>query len=124
MRTTGFLRAVLGAMFLRAVFFGAIFLGATGMALLLPLTGAMAQVWHGNDTGGIIPWSCENEAAAQQAAAGYCARFSKYARITGVHRQYGDYISFNCLWSPNVDHYARPAVAMRAACKPQRVWAK
>jgi hypothetical protein len=115
-----------------------IFLGAISMAMLLPLTGAQAQfwqflhfgpeaqVWHGNDTGGIIPWSCENEALAPQAAAGYCARFSKYARITGVNRQYGDYISFNCLWSPSADRYARPAVAMRAACngEPQRLWAK
>jgi hypothetical protein len=116
------------------VFLGAIFLGAIGMAML-PLTGAQAQfwhsgpealVWHGNDTGGIIPWSCENEAWATQAAAGYCARFSKYARITGVNRQYGDYISFNCLWSPSVDRYAHPAVAMRTACsrEPQHVWVK
>jgi hypothetical protein len=111
------------------------FLGAIGLAMLVPLTGASAQfwhvgpealVWHGNDTGGIIPWSCENEALATQAAAGYCARFSKYGRITGVHRQYGDYISFNCLWSPNVERYAHPAVAMRTACSrnSQQVWVK
>ena len=127
MRTTTFFGAMFRrAVFLGAIFLGAIFLGATGMTTLLPMTGAMAQVWHGNDTGGIIPWSCENEATAQLAAAGHCARFSKYARITGVHRQYGDYISFNCLWSSSVDHYARPAVAMRAACsgESQRVWAK
>jgi hypothetical protein len=106
-------------------------LGTIGMALLLPLAGAQAQflffndpVWHGNDTGGIIPWSCENEALAPHAAAGYCARFGKYARITGVHRQYGDYISFNCLWSPNMDRYARPAVATRATCGPEHIWAK
>jgi hypothetical protein len=118
----------------RRAIFGAI-LGAFGVATLLPLTGAQAQfwhvgpdvlVWHGNDTGGIIPWSCENEAIAPQAAAGYCARFNKYARITGVNRQYGDYISFNCLWSPYVDRYARPAVAMRTACarQPQRIFTK
>jgi hypothetical protein len=106
-------------------FLGAAFLGAIGMAMLLPLAGAQAQfwhfdpvalVWHGNDTGGIIPWSCENEAWAPRAAAGYCARFNKYSRITGVNRQYGDYISFNCLWSPYVDRDAHPAVAMRSAC--------
>jgi hypothetical protein len=102
--------------FRRAVFLGAMYLGATGMALLSPLAGANAQVWHGNDTGGIIPWSCENEAVAPQAAAGYCAQYSKYARITGVNRRYGDYISFNCLWNPNVARYALPAVATRAAC--------
>jgi hypothetical protein len=102
-----------------------VILSAIGMAMLLPpaagaqtlfwRSGPEALVWHGNDTGGIIPWSCENEAVAHQAAAGYCARFSKYGRITGVNRQYGNYISFNCLWSPNVDLYARPPVATRSA---------
>ena len=113
----------------------ATFLGAIGMAMLLPLAGAQAQfwntgpdalVWHGNDTGGIIPWSCENEAWAPRTAAGHCAWYNKYARITAVNRQYGDYISFNCLWSPNVDRYARPAVATRSAClgQPRHIWAK
>ena len=103
----------------------AIALGAIGMAMLLPLTGAQAQfwrpgpaalVWHGNDTGGIIPWSCENEVLAPRAAAGYCARFNKYARITGVNRQYGDYISFNCLWAPDLERFAKPAVPTRTYC--------
>jgi hypothetical protein len=108
------------------IFLGAIGFGAIGMATLLPLTGAQAQVWHGNDTGGIIPWSCENEALAPRTAAGYCAQFRKYARITGVNRQYGDYISFNCLWSPNVNRYALPAVALRTACsrESQHAWVK
>ena len=61
---------------------------------------AHAQIYHANDTGGIIPWSCENEAMAQQIAGAYCARWDKYHRITSVHRQYGDFIAFNCLWSP------------------------
>jgi hypothetical protein len=102
----------------------AVLLGATGLALVSPTTGAKAQfwlfngpVWHGNDTGGIIPWSCENEAVAHQAAAGFCARFNKYARITGVGRQYGDYISFNCLWAPDVDRFAKPPEATRSVCR-------
>jgi hypothetical protein len=107
-------------------------LGATGLALLSPSTGARAQfwpwdgpVWHGNDTGGIIPWSCENEVLAPRAAAGYCARFNKYARITGVIRQYGDYISFNCLWAPDVERTAKPAVATRSYCRgEQRLFTK
>jgi hypothetical protein len=114
----------------------AIVLGTIGAAMLLPLSGAQAQfratgpevlVWHGNDTGGIIPWSCESEAVAREAAAGYCARFGKYGRITGVHRQYGDYISFSCFWSASVDRYSHPAVATRtAACgrEPQRFLVK
>jgi len=114
---------------MRATIFLGAMVGAVGLATLPAATSAQAQffwrnaaealVWHGNDTGGIIPWSCENEAVAQQAAAGYCARFSKYGRITGVNRQYGDYISFNCLWSPYADRYARPAVPMRTACAAQ-----
>jgi hypothetical protein len=86
------------------------------LALLLWAAGAQAQVYHGNDTSGIIPWSCENEAAAQQIAAAYCARWDKYHRITSVHRQYGDYIAFHCLWSPHINRYALPAVATRAYC--------
>ncbi|MGZ5881618.1 MAG: hypothetical protein ACXWJO_07645, partial [Xanthobacteraceae bacterium] len=77
---------------------------------------ARAQIYHANDTGGIIPWSCENEAMAQQIAGAYCARWDKYHRITSVHRQYGDFIAFNCLWSPHVNRYALPAVATRSTC--------
>ena len=102
----------------------------------LPTGGAQAQfwffgpqrlVWHGNDTGGIIPWSCENEASAQAAAAAYCAQWHKYSRITGVNRQYGDYISFNCLWTPNIGRTDLPAVPTRtAACpgEPPRILTK
>jgi len=70
----------------------------------------------GNDTGGIIPWSCENEAMAPQITAAYCARWDKYPRITSVHRQYGDYIAFNCLWSPHAARYGLPAVRTRNVC--------
>jgi hypothetical protein len=87
-----------------------------GITMLLPLSGAQAQVYHGNDTGGIISWSCENEAWAPQVAAEHCAQFNKYSRITGVHRQYGDYISFICLWAPNIGLFARPAVAVQRTC--------
>ena len=89
-------------------------------AIVLGSPGAQAQVYHGNDTGGIISWSCENEAMAQQIAAEYCARWDKYHRITSVHRQYGDYIGFNCLWSPHVNRYAIPAVATRNTCYHER----
>lgn len=50
----------------------------------------------GNDTGGIISWSPENQAMAREWAGAHCARYRKYARITSVHRQYGDYIGFEC----------------------------
>lgn len=88
-----------------------------GIAVALSASAASAQVWHGNDTGGIIPWSCENEEAATEIAAGHCARWDKYPRITGVHRQYGDYISFNCLWNPKQARWILPKVRTRShAC--------
>ncbi len=99
--------------------------------LLLALAPAKAGdnnrlVYAGNDTGGIIPWSCETEALAHQIAADYCARWDKYPRITSVHRQFGDYIAFRCLWSPYVDQTALPAVPTRNTClpRPHGIWTK
>jgi hypothetical protein len=87
-----------------------------GLLCALAGTSAQAQIYHANDTGGIIPWSCENEAMAPQITAEYCARWDKYPRITSVHRRYGDFIAFNCLWTPHTAHYALPAVRTRSAC--------
>jgi hypothetical protein len=88
----------------------------TFLGALMLASGAGAQITHNNDTGGIIPWSCENEAWAPQIAAAACAQWNKYSRITSVHRQYGDFIAYRCLWSPKVDRFAYPAVATRAYC--------
>jgi hypothetical protein len=30
----------------------------------------------------------------------HCARFNKYARVTSIVRGYGNYIGFECVWSP------------------------
>jgi hypothetical protein len=92
------------------------------LTLLLISSGAQAQIYRGNDTGGIIPWSCENEAEAHMIATAYCARWDKYHRITSVHRRYGDFIAFNCLWSPYKNPYALPAVHTRASCAYQRLY--
>ena len=92
-----------------------------GIALMLMAPSAQAQIYHANDTGGIIPWSCENEAGAHRIAAAYCARWDKYHRITSVHRHYGDFIAFNCLWTPYVNRYALPAVHTRSACGYERL---
>ena len=54
----------------------------------------------GNDTGGIIPWSPDNERAALSIAQDNCGRFGKHARITSIHRQYGDYIAYQCRFDP------------------------
>jgi hypothetical protein len=69
-----------------------------------------------NDTGGIISWSCEAEAGARAIAFQECARFNKYPRITSVHRRYGDYIAFQCLWSPKDYFYTIPPVRTRSSC--------
>jgi len=69
-----------------------------------------------NDTGGIISWSCEAEAEARAIAFHECARFDKYPRITSVHRRYGDYIAFQCLWNPNIARYQIPPVGVRSSC--------
>ena len=52
----------------------------------------------GNDTGGIIPYSPDKD--YRQMASDYCARWGRYARITSVHRVYGDYIAFSCIDFP------------------------
>ena len=82
----------------------------------LSVSAAQAQIYNGNDTGGIISWSCENEAAALAIAAEHCAWHNKYPRITSVHRRYGDFIAFSCLWAPRINPYALPAVRTRTAC--------
>jgi hypothetical protein len=89
------------------------------IGLVVGATAAQAEDAYvkGNDTGGIISWSCEAEAAARAIAADHCARWDKFARITSVHRQYGDYIAFQCLWNPRQARYAIPAVATRSVCR-------
>jgi hypothetical protein len=92
-------------------------LSVIGLTLGLWAPAAHAQaVAKGNDTGGIISWSCENEAAAHAIAAAHCGYYGKYERISSVHRQYGDYIAFNCLWNPRQARWALPAVPTRSAC--------
>jgi len=55
-----------------------------------------------NDTGGIIPWTIENQHMAYSIASERCARYDKYPRITSVHAHPGNYIGFACVWSPRV----------------------
>ena len=73
---------------------------ASAVTLALILAGCGVHGPKGNDTGGIIPWSPENEAAAMAIAQDNCGRFNKIAVITSVHRQYGDYIAYQCRFDP------------------------
>jgi len=61
----------------------------------------------GNDTGGIIPWSPDIEPLAYSIAAEHCARYYKRPRITSIHRQYGDYIGFRCIFPQGHDWVAK-----------------
>ena len=88
-------------------------LALTAALLLLQVAEAGASIWSGNDTGGIIAWSPPAEHAARDTAAAHCAGYGKFARITGVRRQYGNYISFNCLWHPRIARYALQEVRTR-----------
>jgi hypothetical protein len=52
----------------------------------------------GNDSGGIIPWSPENEKNAYEIAQSNCGFYNKYAVATSIHRVPGDYIGYSCVW--------------------------
>lgn len=67
--------------------------------LLGGLSAAQGQV-KGNDTGGMIVWTPENEILAPATAANHCGYYGKGARITSVYRQYGHYIGFACGFPP------------------------
>jgi hypothetical protein len=58
----------------------------------------------GNDTGGIFPYSPDVEGNYQQIADGHCARFGRMAKVTSIHRVYGDYVSFVCYDRPGRIH--------------------
>jgi hypothetical protein len=70
------------------------------LALILLAAGisaAQAQPYtYGNDTGGMIVWTPENERLAFTASGAHCAAYGKMSRITSVYRQYGHYIGFAC----------------------------
>jgi hypothetical protein len=58
----------------------------------------------GNDTGGIFPYSPAVEGVYQDIAATHCARWARLAKVTSVHRKYGDYVSFVCYDRPGRIH--------------------
>jgi hypothetical protein len=57
----------------------------------------------GNDTGGIIQWTPEVDQTYHDIAATHCARWNRFAGITSVHRTYGDYIGFRCVYDRRFD---------------------
>ncbi len=91
--------------------FGVIGAAALAASVLLPVTAPALDLVGpgvtGNDTGGIIPWSPEIAHIYRDIAADYCARWNRIARITSVHRRYGDFVGFVCLY----DRYYDPRKA-------------
>lgn len=80
--------------------------------LLVPKASAWNDIFNGvygpkgNDTGGIIPWSPENERGAFDIASNNCRFWNKYPMATSIHRVPGDFIAYKCVWDP-------PAIAVR-----------
>ena len=54
----------------------------------------------GNDTGGVIPWSPDNELMMLMLAQENCGYYGKTAVITNIHRVYGDFIVYQCVFGP------------------------
>jgi hypothetical protein len=70
-----------------------------GMALVMAASLAGCGVGPGltgNDSGGIVPWSPENQAVVRDWAAEHCAYYGKVAHLQPITRRYGQYISFTC----------------------------
>jgi hypothetical protein len=57
----------------------------------------------GNDTGGIIQWTPDIDYIYKEIAVAHCARWNRYAGISSVHRIYGDYIGFRCVYDRRFD---------------------
>jgi hypothetical protein len=78
----------------------------TPTALVLASLGACAGPGPGltgNDTGGIIQWTPETDQIYKDIAAAHCARWNRLAGITSVHRAYGEYIGFQCIYDRRFD---------------------
>jgi hypothetical protein len=58
----------------------------------------------GNDTGGIFPYSPNVEPIYHQIAGDHCARWGRFAKVTSIHRVYGDYVGFICYDRPGKIH--------------------
>ena len=58
----------------------------------------------GNDTGGIFPYSPDVEPVYRTIAADHCARWGRFAKVTSMHRVYGDYVGFVCYDRPGKIH--------------------
>jgi hypothetical protein len=75
----------------------------------------------GNDTGGVIPWSVENEQHMMLIAQGNCSTYGKLAVVTTIHRVYGDFITYECRFGPPLQRSVGPARAYTEGPPPARM---
>ena len=84
---------------------GFIVAGVSSVALVSPAfawNDLSNSVWghKSNDTGGIIPWTPENERDAFAIAEANCRWHNKYPLATSIHRVPGDFMAYKCVWDP------------------------
>jgi hypothetical protein len=58
----------------------------------------------GNSIGGIFPYRPAPAGIYQEIAQTHCARYGRLAKVTSIHRIYGDYVSFVCYDRPGIIH--------------------
>ncbi len=58
----------------------------------------------GNDIGGIFPYSPDVEPIYRHIATDHCARWGRFAKVTSIHRVYGEYVGFVCYDRPGRVH--------------------
>lgn len=58
----------------------------------------------GNNTGGIFPYRPAVPGTYDEIAESFCARYGRLAKITSIHKIYGDYVSFVCYDRPGMIH--------------------
>ncbi len=58
----------------------------------------------GNDIGGIFPYSPDVEPIYRHIATDHCARWGRLAKVTSIHRVYGEYVGFVCYDRPGRVH--------------------
>ena len=58
----------------------------------------------GNNTGGIFPYRPAVPGTYEGIAESFCARYGRLAKVTSIHRVYGDYVSFVCYDRPGMIH--------------------
>ena len=86
--------------------------GVLSVAMVSPGLVSQALAWNdltnsvwghkSNDTGGIIPWTPENERNAFALAEANCRSHNKYPMATSIRRVPGDYMAYKCVWDPPV----------------------